>query len=176
VPVASLSVTSGHLAELASHAFAYVGLALASKSAQSGLAHEILQRQARAELVEIGGTTFRVAPFEHIAADLTPLRNLIAMIGDLKTAIVYVRGRYYPPGQHTRLYQWLTCYQRMQGMSLPAVACDYCVRGDRPLTLPCSLLGSFHAYGAPDTDAAPYFAAAAARDGLDRCPRFRVTR
>jgi hypothetical protein len=168
-------VAGGPLAEgdLPARAFGVIGLAVSSRSSQAGVAHAILERQPDSRVIDIGATAFRVAAFEATAADLTPLRNLVAMVGDLKTAIVYVRGRYYPTGQTTRLYQWLTCFERMQGMDLPISACDFCTRGEQVYRLPCSLLGSFHAWTAPgQADAASYYETAGAREGFDRCPRY----
>src|SRR5262245_34360326 len=134
-------VQLGHaLAELGSQVFACIGLAAKSRASQAGIARKLLQRQPSCQIVELEGMAFDVATF---AADSGDLPNLICLVGSLKSAVVLVRGKHYPPGQQTRLYQWLVCFQRMQAMRLPIGACDYVAGGYR---LPCSLLGSFHAH------------------------------
>lgn len=147
--------------------FAYVALSCASRGAQAPIARKLLQRQQSHEYVTLEGESFDYATFGPESSDLA---QLVCLVGDLKSAVVVVRGRLYPPGQHTRLYQWLTCHRRMVAMELPISACDYMTGG---LRLPCSLLGSFHAHERDaHADHEAFYAIAASRDGLDCCPRF----
>lgn len=116
----------------------------------------------------LDGDSFEYATFGPESADLP---QVICLIGDLKSAVIVVRGRLYPAGKHTHLYRWLVCFQRMQAMQLPASACSYKVGA---LHLSCSLLGSLHAHERESiVDPESFYALAAARDGLDRCPRFK---
>jgi hypothetical protein len=162
-----LALTENDLATLSATAFACIALATNSRGAQAPIARKILQRQGTYQSAALGQLTYELATFDARSPDL---QELVLLVGDLKSGVVMVRGKLYPPGQHGRLYQWLTCYQRMQAMALPIGACDYIVDG---LRLPCSLAGAHHAFcrhGHPDQQA--YFEHAAARDGFDRCPRY----
>lgn len=159
------------ITELSSGAFACIALATNSRGAQSPVARKILQRQASYQAAELEGLAYDIATFDALARDLT---ELVLLVGNLKSGVVIVRGKFYPAGQHGSLYQWLTCYQRMQSMKLPIGACDYIVDG---LRLPCSLIGSRYAFsrhGHPDPQV--YFEQAAAKDGLHSCPRYIAER
>lgn len=155
-----------HLAERSATAFACIGLARNSRGKQAPIARRILLKQPSAQTAELDGTVYDVATFSAASPALPPL---ICLLGDLKSAVIWVNGRHYPPGQHIQLYRWVVCHARMCAMQLPLSACEYRAGG---YTIGCSLLGAFHAHAAPE-DPSAYLAAAAARDGLDRCPRYR---
>jgi hypothetical protein len=166
-----IAIKEGAIAALGGEAFACIGLAIDSRARQAPIARRLILEQPSAQRAELDGAPFDVATFR---ATSEALPRLICLVGDLKSAVIWVNGQHYPPGQHTRLYQWLVCFQRMQTMGLPLAACDYRANGYR---LPCSLLGSFCAHQMDaHSEPAQFLEAEAARSGLDRCPRYIAER
>jgi hypothetical protein len=169
--VNALTPTEGPLATIGGQAFACIGLATDSRAKQAAVARRLIREQPSAQTAELDGTAYDVATFTAVSSALP---NVLLMVGDLKSAVVWVNGRHYPPGQHTRLYQWLVCFQRMQSMGLPIGACDYQAGGFR---LPCSLLGSFCAHEIPaHPEPEQFLELAAMREGFDCCPRYVAER
>jgi hypothetical protein len=167
------------LSELSARVFACIALSLKSKAAQRLVAHALLSRQPDHRNAVVDGDTFHVATFGPTTGELAVLRDLVCVVGGLATAVVYVRGRHYPPGQHTRLYQWLSCFHRMLDLGAPIGMCDYVIGQDERHRLPCSLLGSFcgHDIVTQPSGALPaHVEALAAREGFDRCPRYHAER
>lgn len=167
------------LRELSAQVFGCVALSIKCKSSQRLVAHALLARQPSHQNIDANGEKFHVATFAPNLAEVAVLRDLVCVVGDLRSAIVYVRGRHYPPGQHTRLYQWLSCFHRMLALSAPIGLCDYVVGVGERHRLPCSLLGSFcgHDVATQPGGALPsYVEALAAREGFDQCPRYLAER
>jgi hypothetical protein len=171
LPLTDLETRDLPVAVVDRSAFACVGLAADSRARQAPIARRIIREQPSALSAELDGIAFDIATFP---ATSEALPRVLCLVGDLRSAVIWVNGQHYPPGQHTRLYQWLVCFQRMQKMRLPIGACDYNIGGYR---LPCSLLGAFCAFQMPaHADPAQYLELAAAREGFDRCPRYVAER
>lgn len=101
-------------------------VALTQTRAKLGIvAHALLAKSPTHYMTEIDGSNWHVATFQDEVADLHILHELVMLVGSLKTAIVMVRGRYYAPGQHIRLYQWLVCYTSKRAQNAPLSLCDY---------------------------------------------------
>lgn len=146
----------------------------------------LLRKSRKPREVEADGRHYLAAQYADELPDIQLLQQTIALAFDLRTAFVFVRGRYYPPAGITRLFQWLTCYMGKLGTGADAEACETNLRPGSPFAyptvagnyhLPCHLLYSFASHrvdGNLPVSIEDQFHQRAALDGLDRCPRYQA--
>jgi hypothetical protein len=86
----------------------------------------MLKRAARWTETEFKGVPFLVAEYDAKLEHLPPLIDALTYVSSWKSAIVVVRGHYFPPNKNTKLCQWIGCFARQLAEQRPASHC-HCI-------------------------------------------------
>lgn len=109
-------------------AFARIALG-PSTSKMAPVVRAMLKRAPRWGESELDGVPFLVAEYDARLEHLPPLIDILTYVSSWKSAIIVVRGRYFPPNKDSKLYQWISCLARQLAEHRPSSHC-HCIADD----------------------------------------------
>jgi hypothetical protein len=112
------------LANIPGDAFACV-LFGKSTGRSAPMALALMQGASRFEQVTIGPSSYGMAIFSADEADMKRLEAVLQLVAGLRTAYVFVRGRYHPPEKIYNLLEWMRCFANASGCSNPKAHCHF---------------------------------------------------
>jgi len=120
-----IPVTHPLATKLSRPVFARIALGPAT-SKMAPVVRAMLKRAPRWTETELDGVTFLIAEYEARLDHLSLLLDVLIYVTSWKSAVVVVRGRYFPPTKDSKLYQWIGCLARQLAEQRPASHC-HCV-------------------------------------------------
>lgn len=122
-----MDVAAAHLPDLRLDRPVFAQIALGpSTSKMAPVVRAMLKRAPRWEETELDDVPFLVAEYDAKPEHLPPLIDVLTYVSSWKSAIIVVRGRYFPPNKDSKLYQWIGCLARQLAEQRPTSHC-HCV-------------------------------------------------